>query len=101
LTELGLSETIIALFFMKMFVSSRAFFLGGISLGLVLATAAPTLAVTTNFSGTTAGQPTWHRPNDYVDLSSLATNVPYKYSSFQVDVSGSYDMTTSTPGWDG
>ena len=80
---------------------SRVFFLTGISVGLVLAATAPTLAVTTNFSGTTAGQPEWQRPSSLTSLSNIGTDVPYEYSSFQVDVSGSYNMSTITSGWDG
>jgi len=59
-------------------------------------------------AGTTAGQPTWNRPDQNgasapVALSSSATAVPYSVISFNVGAPGTYALTstaTSPPSWD-
>ena len=59
-------------------------------------------------TGTTAGKPTWNRPDENgnsppVALSSTATAVPYEAKSFTVSVTGSYTLTstaTSPANWD-
>lgn len=56
--------------------------------------------VVTNFTGNTAGDPTFNRPATLTTLSSLATAVPYEVIPFYVSASGSYDFETAQ-GFDG
>jgi hypothetical protein len=72
-----------------------------------LSVAAPSLAGTLTYTGTTVGGPTWNRPiqgNPPVPpLSGVGTATPYSVQSFSVDASGAYDFlstATNPSGWD-
>ncbi|MEP0914727.1 PTPA-CTERM sorting domain-containing protein [Leptolyngbya sp. GB1-A1] len=75
---------------------------------VALGTAAPSLAGSLTFSGTTAGQPTWNRPvqngsNAPTALSAIGTNVPFSTFGFTVDTTGLYNFLsvgTDPAGWD-
>jgi hypothetical protein len=57
--------------------------------------------VLSGFSGNTAGQPTWRRPNTASALSNTGTAVPYQSVPFTVDQSGPYIITTTPTAFDG
>jgi hypothetical protein len=76
------------------------------SLFMALASAVPSMAATVTYTGTTAGQPTWHRPDVVADppviLSPIANNVRYSSQVFNVSTSGLYNFlstATSPANW--
>ncbi|MBC7882126.1 MAG: PEP-CTERM sorting domain-containing protein [Anaerolineae bacterium] len=78
-------------------------FTGLAALSLALAPALPSMAVTFNFSGTTAGTGvTWNRPvaspttGAITGLSTSATAVRYQTLAFRVDTSGSYTFQSTS-----
>ena len=73
---------------------------------LALSTAAPSLAGSLSYSGTTVGQPTWNRPlsgNPPTSLSGVGTATRYSVFEFFVDTSGAYNflsVATNPANWD-
>ncbi len=78
-------------------------FIGAIAAGVAsLAVAVPAQAFF--YNGSTAGQPTWNRPEPNGTLppdtlDSSATSTPYQNLDFLVDTSGSYTISALTTGW--
>jgi hypothetical protein len=78
------------------------------ALFIALGTAAPSMAASVQYSGTTVGQSTWNRPidngaNPPTSLSGVGTNVSYSVQEFSVDASGLYNFlsdTVSPTNWD-
>jgi hypothetical protein len=62
-------------------------------IGIAMIAATPALAVTTIYSGTTTGGPTFGRPvGNFVGLSAIGTNVAYSSVAFTVASSGIYSI---------
>ncbi len=66
---------------------------------MALASAAPSIAATVTYTGTTVGQSTWNRPDVVLDppviLSPIATSVRYSSQIFNVSTSGSYNFLST------
>ncbi len=72
------------------------------SVVLISAVVASSSAQAISFTGTTAGEPIWDRPNEGTPPNSLSgTNTSYVSTQFTVDTAGLYDfLSTTTTTWD-